>query len=191
MKVSVIKLRTVLWFCLVISPFLAMLFMGMVTGTDAFRMDAWNTEWNDEVAYYRTVETMRTVGHPTGFCSYNEVPAGKPSYGTYIYLTYVPYVLLSFVTGISSHNFIVYCNVLMIVLAYFFLVVLLKPTVRQSAWLLLFECTEFIHARYIWSGMSEGNALLLTMAVITCAVWLWEGAGRGRLGKRMRSFCCK
>ncbi len=162
------------WVILVSAPVIAGLIIGLVSGTSIFHMDAWNTSLNDEVGYYRSVRTMRLIGTPVGANGYNEVLSKYPAFGAYNYLTYAPYALLSFFTGITSHNFMVYCNVLMMMTAYLFLVILLKPSARQTFWLILFECTELIHDRYVWSGMSETNAIFMTIVVLSCSIWLLE-----------------
>ena len=164
--------KRLLWGILILSPLLSGLVIGMVSHTSIFHLDAWNTTWNDEAGYYNAVRIMRTIGLPKGLGGYNEVVSKYPAFGAYNYFTYIPYALMSFFTGISSHNYIIYCNVLMVSAAYIFLIVLLRPTVRQTVWMILFECTELIHARYIWSGMSEAGSIAVTLAVWACFLWL-------------------
>ena len=170
--VNIRKYRKMLWVILVLSPFWAGLIIGMVSETSIFHMDAWNTTWNDEVGYYRAVVTMRTIGLPKGLSGYNELASKYPSFGAYNYFTYIPYVAMSFLTGTSSHNFIVYANVFMMAIAWLFLVVLLKPSIRQTIWLILFECLDLILVRYIWSGMSEVNSIFMTVIICTCFLYM-------------------
>lgn len=161
-----------LWCMLILSPILSGWIISLVSQTSIVHLDAWNTTWNDEVGYYNAVRIMRTIGFPKGFGGYNEIASRYPSFGAYNYFTYIPYVLMSFITGISSHNFIVYCNVLMISAAYLFLIILLRPSVKQTMCLIIFECFELIHARYIWSGMSEVNSIFATIIVFSCFLWI-------------------
>lgn len=168
------RTKKILWILLILSPIAAGFILGLVSSTDVTNLDAWNTVWNDEIGYYRVVRKMRTIGHPTGAGGYNEVLSRNPAWGAYHVLTYLPYVFLSLFTGIDSHNFMVYCNVLLMSLTYFAVVVLLRPTGGQAVWMLVFSCTELIHARYVWSGMSETASIFMTVFVLSCSVWLWK-----------------
>ncbi|MCD7945941.1 MAG: hypothetical protein LUF81_05000 [Clostridiales bacterium] len=125
-------IRRILWGILILSPLIAVVIIGAATGTSVFQLDAYNTSWNDEVTYLRAVRTMRTQGLPTGIQSYNEVASDIPAYGAYIVLTYLPYAAVSFLTGMTSHNFMYYCNVLMIVLANAIFLRLIKPDGKNA-----------------------------------------------------------
>ena len=54
---------------------------------------------------------MREYGYPTGVCSYNEIEPQYPAYGTWIITAYIPYWLVSFLTGIHTHGFMVIAKV--------------------------------------------------------------------------------
>lgn len=127
-----------LWVLFILSPLISVLFIGYVSGTSVFRLDALHTIWNDEIGYFRAVKIIRMQGLPTGIQSYNEVASDIPAYGAYTIITYLPYVFVSFVTGVFSVNFMYYGNVLLILIANVVFVVLLKPDAKKPVGFLSF-----------------------------------------------------
>ncbi len=172
--------RRILWGILILSPLIAVIVMGATTGTSVLQLDAYNTTWNDEVGYLRAIRTMRTQGLPTGIQSYNEVASDIPSYGAYTILTYLPYAALSFLTGMTSHNFMYYCNVLIIVLANAVFLRLVKPDAKKTVWLIVFSCLSLAYQRYVWSGMSEALFCSALIVAVGCFLWLSDGREHSR-----------
>lgn len=163
--------RKLSYLFVILSPLLAGFILALFTGTSIFKLDAWNTNMNDEVGYYRSVKTMKEIGLPAGNIGYNEVEAKYPAYGAYNYVTYLPYFFVSFITGSLSHNYIVYINLLLAVLSNLFVVCLLKPTFREGLSIVIFTVTHMLITRYVWSGMSEESTIFLTVVVAACSVW--------------------
>ena len=122
------------WFLIVLTPLISAGILYLVTGTSTgpLKLDAWNTTWNDEIGYYRVVTLLRGEFYPRGMAGYNEVPPVNLAYGPYNIFTYLPYYALSFITGIGSHNFICYSNVILSVLACLLFVLLVRPKARQG-----------------------------------------------------------
>lgn len=52
---TVVLLRAIVIF----SPIIAGFIIASISGTSICNLDAWNTTWNDEIGYYRTVEIGR------------------------------------------------------------------------------------------------------------------------------------
>ncbi|MCC8182398.1 MAG: hypothetical protein LIO45_05430 [Clostridiales bacterium] len=169
-------IRRAMWVLLLLSPLIAVLVMGAATGTSVFQLDAYNTTWNDEVGYLRAVRVMRTQGLPTGIQGYNEVASDIPAYGAYTILTYLPYAALSFLTGMTSHNFMYYSNVIIIVLGNAVFLRLVKPDAKKTAWLIVFSSLSLGYERYVWSGMSE--ALFCSALIVSLGCFLWLSDGR-------------
>ncbi|MCD8047486.1 MAG: hypothetical protein LUD80_02760 [Clostridiales bacterium] len=167
--------RRTLWAILLLSPLIAVWIMGAVTGTSVTRLDAYNTTWNDEIGYLRAVRTMRTQGLPTGVQSYNEVASDIPAYGAYIFLTYLPYAAMSFLTGLTSHNFMYYSNVLPVVLANAVFLRLVKPDIKKTIWLIALSTLSLTYERYVWSGMSEASYCAFLIVALACFLWLLDG----------------
>ena len=58
--------RKLSYLFVILSPLLAGFILALFTGTSIFKLDAWNTNMNDEVGYYRSVKTMKEIGLPAG-----------------------------------------------------------------------------------------------------------------------------
>lgn len=151
------KRSLLLWLLIILAPVIAGWILGFFSGTNPLRLDAWNTGWNDENGYFRVVHTMRTYGVPRGITGFNEITNGNIPFGPYNLFTYIPYYLLSFITGHTSHNYIYFCNVILAVLANLLFVLLTRPGRKNSVLLAVFFLTQLIVARYTWSGMSEAS----------------------------------
>ena len=160
------------WLAVVAAPLLSILIIGLVTGTNLISLDAWNTKWNDELFYNRVIRQMHEVGAPTGVAGYNEVPAQRPSYGTYSMFIYIPYYLGAFLTGWGSHNFMYIMNVGFGILACALVVLILRPNVRESllcAGIMLFQ---FVITRLICSGMTEASYIVFAALFGSCAIYV-------------------
>lgn len=168
LKQKKLQIRCVLYIFVILSPLFAGLIISIISGTSIFTMDEWHSTWNDEVGFFKSVITMREMGMPSGVRGYNEVRPAYPAYGAYNYLTYVPYLLISFLTGIKSHNFMVYANVLLLVFALAALVFIIHPTIKQCIWIFLLVTSHLITVRYVWSGMSETSTIALMIVVLAC-----------------------
>lgn len=161
----------ILWLLVILAPLIAGWILGAISGTSPLRLDAWNTGWNDENGYFRVVRTMQNYGVPRGITGFNEITNGNIPFGPYNLLTYIPYYLLSFITGTSSHNFIYIINVMLAVLANFIFIILVKPGKRSSFLTAVFFLTQLIAARYTWSGMSEASYHFFIVVFMGLVIW--------------------
>ena len=163
--------KILLWVLVVLAPVIAGWILGLVSGTNPLRLDAWNTTWNDENGYFRVIRTMRHYGVPQGMTGFNEIISGNVPFGPYNLFTYIPYYLLSFLTGCSSHNYIYLCNILLAVLANLLFVVLVRPGKRDAVLLAAFFLTQLISARYTWSGMAEASYHFYIVVFMGLVLW--------------------
>ena len=162
------------WILIVLTPLISAGILYLVTGTSTspLKLDAWNTTWNDEIGYYRVVTLLRGEFYPRGMAGYNEVPPVNLAYGPYNIFTYLPYYALSFITGIGSHNFICYSNVILSVLACLLFVLLVRPDAREGLFCMLFLAAYLIAGRYNWSGMSEGSYNFFLILFTALVLWM-------------------
>lgn len=180
------KSRSVLlWILIVLAPLIAGWLIGLISGTSPLKLDAWNTTWSDENGYYRVIRTMRYYGVPQGMTGFNEITSGNVPFGPYNLFTYIPYYLLSFATGCSSHNYIYICNIIMAVLANVFFVVLVRPGRRQSFLTALFFLTQLIAARYTWSGMAEASYHFYIVVFMGLVIWYLRNPDASGLKKTL------
>ena len=171
------------WILILLTPLISAGLIQLLTGTSALRLDAWNTTWNDELGYYRVVRILRYYGVPRGMTGFNEITSGNVPYGPYNVFTYIPYYLISLVTGCDSHNYIYFCNIIMAVLANIVFVALVRPGRMQSLLTALFFLTQLIAARYTWSGMAEASYHFYIVVFMGLVIWYLKSPDASRLSK--------
>lgn len=172
-----------LWLLIILAPIIAGWLIGLLSGTSPMKLDAWNTTWNDEVGYYRVVRILRYYGVPRGMTGFNEITSGNVPYGPYNVFTYIPYYLISLVTGCDSHNYVYFCNIIMAVLANIVFVALVRPGRMQSLLTALFFLTQLIAARYTWSGMAEASYHFYIVVFMGLVIWYLKSPDASRLSK--------
>lgn len=172
-----------LWLLIILAPIIAGWLIGLLSGTSPMKLDAWNTTWNDEVGYYRVVRILRYYGVPRGMTGFNEITSGNVPYGPYNVFTYIPYYLISLVTGCDTHNYIYFCNIIMAVLANIVFVALVRPGRMQSLLTALFFLTQLIAARYTWSGMAEASYHFYIVVFMGLVIWYLKSTDASRLSK--------
>ena len=177
-----------LWLLIILAPVIAGFLLGLISGTSPLRLDAWNTTWNDENGYFRVIRTMRHLKLPQGMTGFNEIISGNVPYGPYNFVTYLPYFLLSFLTGCTSHNYIYYCNVILAVLANFFFVLLTRPARKNALLLAVFFLIQLIVARYTWSGMAEASYHFYIVVFMGLVIWYLRAPDASGLKKGLALF---
>lgn len=111
-------------------------------------------EWNDELFYFKQVEGMIEFGYPQGYFGFNESHALKLSFAAWSPVLVFPWVLWGLVFGWNLLSPVI-CNILLLTLAVFWFVWLVKPTWKQLGILTLLFCLYTPFVRYMLSGMPE------------------------------------
>ena len=119
---------------------------------------------------------IRNWWAPEGYTGYNEVLAPEHGYGPYNFITYLPYVIFSFLTGVNSHNYVFYCNIIMTILSLLVLVYFSKMSIPQSVATSIFLSTFLIADYYIFSGMSEPAHIAFTITIFGLMIRLYKSA---------------
>lgn len=166
--------RTLAMVFFLLSPLWAAFIISFESHTSLLKYDAYNTSWNDEPNYYIVIREIREFVYPQNVRSYNEVESEKLGYGVYRPTTYIPYVFASFFTGTTSHNYVVYCNLLLITLANIYYICLVHPK-TYSIWGLSVLMSIFLpYNRYIWSGMTETSHCAMSIIMIASGIYLFN-----------------
>lgn len=168
----------------ILSPVLVTFVIRAVTGYSPWNLDGWNTYWNDEGGYWRCIRLMRLFGVPQGVTGFNEDAGRFLAYGPYNVLTYIPYYLVSFLTGCTAHNYIYACNVILAILGNFLFVLLTRPDGRRSFLLFLLEMTYLIWARYMWSGMIEESYCFFAVVLAGLVVCYLQKLNEQQLSRK-------
>lgn len=112
------------------------------------------SEWNDELFYFKQVESMVQFGYPKGYFGFNESHALKLSYAAWSPVLVFPWIIWGVLFGWNMMSPI-FCNIFLMTLAMFLFVWLVKPTWKQLGILTLCFCLYTPFVRYMLSGMPE------------------------------------
>lgn len=111
-------------------------------------------DWNDELFYYKQVEGIIRYGYPQGYFGFNESHALKLSFAAWSPVLVFPWVLWGLLFGWNLLSPVI-CNILLLTLACFLFVLLVRPTWKQLGILTLLFCLYTPFTRYLLSGMPE------------------------------------
>ena len=113
-----------------------------------------SSEWNDELFYYKQVESIVKYGYPQGYYGFNESHGLKLSFAAWSPVLVLPWIVWGFVFGWNLMSPVV-CNILLMTVAVFLFAWLTKPTWKQAGVLTLLFCLYTPFVRYMLSGMPE------------------------------------
>ena len=140
------------------------------------------SDWNDELFYYKQVESMLEFGYPQGYFGFNESHALKLSFAAWSPVLVFPWLLFGAVFGWNMLSPI-YCNILLMSLACVAFVLLVKPKWKQLFLLGILFCVFTPFTLYMLRGMPE--CICFSMLILYYAVMEWylrEGKTRGLVG---------
>lgn len=112
------------------------------------------SEWNDELFYYKQVEGIVNYGYPLGYFGFNESHALKLSFAAWSPVLVFPWIIWGFLFGWNLMSPII-CNIVLMTLCCFLFVWLVKPTWKQLGVLGLLFCLYTPFVRYMLSVMPE------------------------------------
>lgn len=112
------------------------------------------SEWNDELFYYKQVESIIHFGYPQGYYGFNESHALRLSFAAWSPVLVFPWILWGLLFGWNLMSPII-CNIVLLTLCCFLLVWLTRPTWKQLGILSVLFCLYTPFARYMLSVMPE------------------------------------
>lgn len=112
------------------------------------------SEWNDELFYFKQVEGIVSYGYPQGYFGFNESHALKLSFAAWSPVLVFPWILWGLLFGWQLMS-PVFCNILLMTLCCFLFVWLARPTWKQLGILTLLFCLYTPFVRYMLSTMPE------------------------------------
>lgn len=112
------------------------------------------SEWNDELFYYKQVEGIVRYGYPRGYFGFNESHALKLSFAAWSPVLVFPWILWGLLFGWNLMSPVV-CNIFLMSLAVFLFVWLVRPKWKQLGILTLLFCFYTPFVRYMLSVMPE------------------------------------
>lgn len=112
------------------------------------------SEWNDELFYYKQVESIVEFGYPQGYYGFNESHGLKLSFAAWSPVLVLPWIVWGLLFGWNMLSPVI-CNILLMTAAMILFVWLVKPTWKQLGVLTLLFCLYTPFVRYMLSGMPE------------------------------------
>lgn len=121
-----------LWKALLLAslPLLCCALYCAVQGGSLWEVYPPSSEWNDELFYYKQVESILNFGYPQGYFGFNESHAQKLSFAAWSPVLVFPWILWGLLFGWNLMS-AVYCNIFLMGLACFLFVWLVRPTWKQ------------------------------------------------------------
>lgn len=113
-----------------------------------------SSEWNDELFYYKQVESIVEFGYPQGYYGFNESHGLKLSFAAWSPVLVLPWIVWGLIFGWNMLSPVV-CNILLMTVAMLLFVWFVKPTWKQLGILTLLFCLYTPFVRYMLSGMPE------------------------------------
>ncbi len=112
------------------------------------------SDWNDELFYYKQVEGMVKFGYPYGYFGFNESHAEVLSFAAWSPVLVWPWLIWGFLFGWNLMSPI-YCNILIMMVAVFLFVWLVKPNWKQMLKIAILFAVFPLFTRYMLSVMPE------------------------------------
>lgn len=135
-------------------PLLCCLVYCMGQGQSLGKVYLPSSGWNDELFYYKQVESILNYGYPQGYFGFNESHALKLSFAAWSPVLVFPWILWGLLFGWNLMSPII-CNIFLMSLCCFLFVWLVRPTWKQMGILTLLFCLYRPFVRFMLSGMAE------------------------------------
>ncbi len=127
------------------------------------------SEWNDELFYYKQVEGIVHFGYPQGYFGFNESHALKLSFAAWSPVLVFPWILWGLLFGWNLLSPVI-CNILLMTVACFLFVWLVRPSWKQLGITSLLFCLYTPFVRYMLSVMPEVICFSLLIIFYSLAV---------------------
>lgn len=113
-----------------------------------------NSDWNDEIFYYKMIEGMAKYNMPLGYFGYNGSTANIGTLGPWNPVIMLMHVVYAKIFGWSMLSPIC-CNILLMTISMVVFAILVRPSLRQTLFICLLYCSHTYMTRYVLSGMME------------------------------------
>ncbi len=138
-------------------------------------------EWNDELFYFKQVESILHYGYPRGYFGFNESHAMKLSFAAWSPVLVFPWIVWGFLLGWNLLSPVL-CNIVLMMAAVFFFVWLARPEKRQLCTLSVLFVLFTPFTRYMLSGMPECSCFALLIVFYGLAYsWIYRQESRTKL----------
>lgn len=122
-----------------------------------------NSSWNDELFYYKQIESILSNGIPQGYYGYNESHALFGTFASWSPLLYLPYIMIGSIVGWNIYSPII-CNLIFLSVSLVVLTIVLDPNESQLFWTISFLGGYAIISRYLFSVCPE--VLIISLCIL-------------------------
>lgn len=154
-------------------PILACLIMCLRNGMHLNDIYLANSQWNDEIFYYKLVEAMAAYNGSLGYFGYNESYANIGGFGPWSPVLFVFYILYAKLFGWTMSSPI-YCNIMLMTVAMFVFAYLVRPTKKQTLFAALLYLSATVFTRYVFSAMPEITIYSFLIVFLGIAIKLYR-----------------
>lgn len=151
----------------ILTPVVGILLILLKNSTSIFDVNFLCSTWNDELFYYKQVESMVKYGEPQGYFGFNESHSLYGNFGAWSPAIVMPYYVIGKIFGWTSFTPIVF-NVVILVFAFWCLAYFLKPTLLQQIFISVVWISFELGSRYVFSVTPE---TMITVLVLLFAVF--------------------
>ncbi|MEG1011493.1 MAG: hypothetical protein RSE54_06495 [Ruthenibacterium sp.] len=159
--------KWVAWFGLLLIPFVALIILASLNGTNVFCLDMRISGLGgDELICQSALRTVLRFFSPQGWCTYNEVQAAAPTLSAWQPLIFYCYGFLAFlIGGWHGYNTFMLLNVMMFMIGIAVFIFLVRPSLKESCWVGAFFLANLFLMRQIWSGNAEGLFIFFSLVL--------------------------
>ena len=132
-------------------------------------VDITNSEWNDELFYFKQVECILEYGYPQGYFGFNESHAMYLSFAAWSPVLLFPWIIWGLLFGWNLMSPI-WCNIVVMMLTVFVFVRLVKPNWKQVLTLTVLFAVFSPMTRCMLSAMPEVLCFAVVITELALAI---------------------
>ncbi len=132
-------------------------------------VDITNSEWNDELFYFKQVECILEYGYPQGYFGFNESHAMYLSFAAWSPVLLFPWIIWGLLFGWNLMSPI-WCNIVVMMLTVFVFVRLVKPNWKQVLTLTVLFAVFSPMTRFMLSAMPEVLCFAVVITELALAI---------------------
>lgn len=156
-----------------IIPFVACVLVCLKDGIWITDIYIANSQWNDEVFYYKMIGAINQYNQPLGYFGYNGSFAQIGRFGSWSPMLFLFYIIYAKIFGWTMLA-PVYCNIIVMTIAMAVFALLAEPTGKQTFFIGSLYCSGTIFTRYMFSVMPEIAIYALIVVYIGFSVKMFR-----------------
>ncbi|MCD7738291.1 MAG: hypothetical protein LUH58_04525 [Lachnospiraceae bacterium] len=138
------------------------------------------SSWNDELFYYKQVESIVKYGYPYGYFGFNESYARVLSFAAWSPVLLWPWILWGLIFGWNLMSPI-YCNIFVMMIAFFLFAWLVQTDWKQCTGVAVLCAVFPLFSRYTMSAMAESTCFAMLIVFWGVAYSYYQKESMGKL----------